>query len=94
MSIVEALQALLPPGAVLTGGDALQAHETVFLGGPCFVGSAPFGAPTKRSWQPMYYGEVTVTSPMGEALMKARIGEVVRVNAPRGTLRFEVVEIL
>lgn len=40
------------------------------------------------------YVEVTVTSPMGEALMKARIGEVVRVNAPRGTLRFEVVEIL
>jgi transcription elongation factor GreA len=40
------------------------------------------------------YVEVTVTSPMGEALMKARVGEVVRVNAPRGVLRFEVVEIL
>ncbi len=40
------------------------------------------------------YVEVTVTSPMGEALMKARIGEVVRVDAPRGVLRFEVVEIL
>lgn len=40
------------------------------------------------------YVEVTTNSPMGEALMKARIGETVRVDAPRGTLRFEVVEIL
>lgn len=38
--------------------------------------------------------EVTVTSPMGEALMKARVGEVVRVDAPRGVKRFEVVAIL
>lgn len=38
--------------------------------------------------------EVTATSPMGEALMKARVGEVVRVNAPRGVKRFEIVEIL
>jgi len=40
------------------------------------------------------YVEVTVTSPMGEALMKARVGEVVRVDAPRGVIRFEIVEIL
>ncbi len=38
--------------------------------------------------------EVTVTSPMGEALMKARVGEMIRVDAPRGTLRFEIVEIV
>ena len=38
--------------------------------------------------------EVTATSPMGEALMKARVGEVVRVNAPRGIKRFEIVEIV
>lgn len=38
--------------------------------------------------------EVTATSPMGEALMKARVGEIVKVDAPRKTLRFEVVEIL
>ena len=37
--------------------------------------------------------EVTATSPMGEALMKARVGEVVRVNAPRGVKRFEIVGI-
>ena len=30
---------------------------------------------------------------MGEALMKARVGEIVRVTAPRGVKRFEIVEI-
>lgn len=38
--------------------------------------------------------EVTVTSPMGASLFKARVGDVVRVDAPRGVKRFEVVEIL
>lgn len=38
--------------------------------------------------------EVTAGSPMGESLLKARVGEVVRVDSPRGTKRFEVVEIL
>lgn len=37
--------------------------------------------------------EVTLSSPMGEALMKARVGEVVRVDTPRGVKRFEVLEI-
>ncbi len=40
------------------------------------------------------YDEVTANSPMGRALMKARVGETVRVDAPRGTKRFEVLEIL
>lgn len=40
------------------------------------------------------YDEVTVASPMGEALMKARIGETVRFNAPRGVKRFEILELL
>ena len=43
---------------------------------------------------PEDYDEVTVTSPMGEALMKARKGETIRVNAPKGVKRFEIVEIL
>lgn len=38
--------------------------------------------------------EVTTMSPMGEALMKARVGETVKVDLPRGTKRFEVLEIL
>ncbi len=40
------------------------------------------------------YDEVTVTSPMGESLMKARIGETIKVNAPRGVKRYEIVEIV
>ena len=38
--------------------------------------------------------EVTASSPMGEVLLKARVGETIRVDAPRGEIRFEVVEIL
>ena len=37
--------------------------------------------------------EVTATSPMGEALMKARVGEMIRVNAPRGVKTFEIIEV-
>lgn len=40
------------------------------------------------------YIEVTPTSPMGEALMKARLGETVRVSLRRGERRFEIVEIV
>ncbi len=38
--------------------------------------------------------EVTVGSPMGQSLLKARVGEVVKVDLPKGTKRFEVKEIL
>lgn len=38
--------------------------------------------------------EVTANSPMGEALMKARVGDTVRVNAPRGVKRFEIVQVV
>ena len=37
--------------------------------------------------------EVTATSPMGEALLKCKLGEEVRVNAPRGVKRFLIVDI-
>ena len=37
--------------------------------------------------------EVTTNSPMGEALMKARVGEIVNVKAPRGTKTFEIVAV-
>ncbi|MEM1071238.1 MAG: transcription elongation factor GreA [Planctomycetota bacterium] len=38
--------------------------------------------------------EVSVNSPMGQALLKSRVGEVVRVDAPKGVKQFEIVEIL
>jgi transcription elongation factor GreA len=37
---------------------------------------------------------VSVSSPMGEALMKARVGETVKVKAPRGTLEFRILAIV
>lgn len=43
---------------------------------------------------PADYVEVTANSPMGEALIKAKVGDVVRVQAPRGTKRFEILEII
>ncbi len=38
--------------------------------------------------------EVTAGSPMGEALMKARVGETIKVDMPRGTKRFTILEIM
>ncbi len=40
------------------------------------------------------YREVTSTSPIGEALMKLRVGMTVRVDLPRGERRLTVVEIV
>ncbi|MFO0858527.1 MAG: transcription elongation factor GreA [Phycisphaerales bacterium] len=37
--------------------------------------------------------EVTDRSPMGEALFKRKVGEEIRVNAPRGVKRFTIVSI-
>jgi transcription elongation factor GreA len=39
------------------------------------------------------YIEVTSSSPLGVALMKARLGETVRADLPKGEKRFEIVEI-
>lgn len=38
--------------------------------------------------------EVSARSPLGEALVRARVGEQVNVNVPRGTLHYEIVELL
>ena len=40
------------------------------------------------------YIEVTTTSPLGSALMKARVGEIVRVDLPKGPTQFEILEII
>jgi transcription elongation factor GreA len=37
---------------------------------------------------------VSVNSPMGDALMKARVGDTVKVNAPRGTMQFKILAIV
>ncbi len=40
------------------------------------------------------YIEVTASSPMGESLMNARVGEEVRVDLPNGVKRFKILEIV
>jgi len=35
--------------------------------------------------------EVSMGSPIGQALTKARVGDIVRVDLPRGSRRFEVI---
>ena len=40
------------------------------------------------------YMEVTPNSALGQALLKARVGETLGVDLPRGRTRFEVLEIL
>ena len=42
----------------------------------------------------MEYVEVTSGSNLGQSLFKARIGETIRVDLPRGERTFEIVEIL
>jgi transcription elongation factor GreA len=37
--------------------------------------------------------EVSVGSPLGEALLKARVGETVKADLPTGTKRFEILQI-
>lgn len=37
---------------------------------------------------------VSVNSPMGEALMKSRVGDTVKVKAPRGTMEFKILAIV
>ena len=38
--------------------------------------------------------EVSARSPLGEALMRARVGQKVSVNVQRGTLKYEIIELL
>ena len=84
---------------VIEAGDTPD--DVVFLGATVVLREVDTGDEDtyklvgESSNDPMLdYVEVTATSPMGESLMKARVGETVKVDAPKGTIRFEVVEIL
>lgn len=63
-----------------TGGDEIELVK--------LVGESSGGEVTAE------YFEATVQSPFGEALLKARVGEVVSVRGPRGIKRFEIIEIV
>ncbi len=38
--------------------------------------------------------DVSVSGPMGDALMKAKVGDTVKVRAPRGTMEFKILGIV
>ncbi len=38
--------------------------------------------------------EISATSPLGEALMRAHVGNVVRVRVPRGEIEYKIIELL
>lgn len=38
--------------------------------------------------------EISATSPLGEALMRAHVGTTVKVRVPRGEIEYKIVEIL
>ena len=40
------------------------------------------------------YIEVTPSSPMGQSLLKTRVGEIISVDLRRGKRRFEIIEII
>lgn len=71
-------------GATVKLKDVANGREEVFR----LVGQmSPDGGPDDVI-------EVTATSPMGTALMKARLNENIRVDLPRGERRFIIVAIL
>lgn len=38
-------------------------------------------------------GRIQVTSPLGQGLVGAKVGETVKIPVPKGTLKFEILEI-
>ena len=71
-------------GSVVTLRDVVNGAEAIYK----LVGEASgtFDPNTEEI-------EVTLGSPIGESLMKTRVGDTVKVDLPRGTKRFEVVRI-
>lgn len=81
--MAKAVEGVVFLGAVVRLRDNHRGDEDLFK----LVGEASAQPPDD-------YVEVTVTSPMGEALLKARVGDSIRVNAPRGVKIFTIIEIV
>lgn len=88
--------------AVVTGGDDdIVPDDMVFIGATVRLRDVESGDDDlyrlvgEATGDPgIDYIEVTPNSPMGLALVKARVGETVRVDLPPGPKRFEIVEIV
>ncbi len=98
---IRRLQERLGAVAVIDEKLAKAAGDVVFVGSTVKLRDADNGdedlfrlVGEASANPPFDYVEVTASSPMGEALMKARVGDTIRVNAPRGVKRFLIVEIV
>ena len=86
--------------AIITDGQAIP-EDIVFIGATVRVRDVADGSEELYRLVGEAGGildddiiEVTPSSPLGEALLKARIGETVRVDLRQGPRRFEIVEIV
>ncbi len=96
---IKRLEERIATAQVVSKSD--QPADVVFLGSTVKLREIPSGDEDlyrivgESSNDPdLDYFEVTPSSPMGEALMKAHVGETIAVRGPRGTLKFEIVEIV
>ena len=80
-------------------GDSAVPKDMVFLGATVKLRDTATGKTQKYKLVGNMtdaggdYIEVTSSSPLGVALMKAHVGETVRADLPKGEKRFEIVEI-
>jgi transcription elongation GreA/GreB family factor len=80
-------------------GDSAVPKDMVFLGATVKLRDTATGKTQKYKLVGNMtdddgdYIEVTSSSPLGVALMKARVGETVRADLPKGEKRFEIVAI-
>ena len=82
-SMSKAIEGLVVVGTTVKMRDVDNSDEDLFR----LVGEASANPPFD-------YVEVTATSPMGQAMLKSRVGDTIRVDAPRGVKRFMIVEIV
>jgi transcription elongation factor GreA len=85
----------------IVAGDSAMPDDMVFIGATVKLKDTKTGAEQVYRLVGEMTGlfdptciEVTPTSALGTALMKAKVGETVRADLPRGQKRFEIMELL
>jgi transcription elongation factor GreA len=74
------------------GGDAIVFGATVKLLDMEFAEEEEFTLVGEGEADPLN-NRILTTSPMGQALLTRKVGDVVEVPAPKGALKFKVLEI-
>ncbi len=74
------------------GGDAIVFGATVKLHDLAYDEEEEFTLVGEGEADPLN-NKILTTSPMGQALLTKKVGDTVEVPAPKGTLKFKVLEI-